>query len=132
MKIKIIKAEAEVREEDSRELKETVQSVINTIRNEGDKGVSEFTKKFDGIDIQKFILSGIEIEKRLSSLESTTKELIDTNISRIKKFAEFQMGMYKEMLLEVDNGGTVLGQRIILPLFAHDSFNISFVSRVLI
>ena len=113
MPIKIIKSETEIREEDSRELKETVQSVINSIRNEGDKGVSEFTKKFDGIDIKKFILSGIEIEKRLSSLESTTKELIDTNISRIKKFAEFQMGMYKEMLLEVDDGGTVLGQRII-------------------
>ena len=47
MPIKIIKAEAEVREEDSRELKDTVQSVINSIRNEGDKGVSEFTKKFD-------------------------------------------------------------------------------------
>ena len=113
MPIKIIKSETEIREEDSRELKETVQSVINSIRNEGDKGVSEFTKKFDGIDIKKFILSGMEIEKRLSSLESTTRELIDTNISRIKKFAEFQMGMYKEMLLEVDNGGTVLGQRII-------------------
>ena len=113
MPIKIIKSESEIREEDSRELKETVQSVINSIRNEGDKGVSEFTKKFDRIDIKKFILSGIEIEKRLSSLESTTMELIDTNISRIKKFAEFQMGMYKEMLLEVDDGGTVLGQRII-------------------
>ena len=58
MSIQIIKAETEVREEDSRELKETVQSVINTIRNEGDSGVSEFTKKFDGIDIKKFILSG--------------------------------------------------------------------------
>ena len=59
------------------------------------------------MDIKKFILSKEEIEKKISSLEPSTKELIDTNISRIKKFAEFQMGMYKEMQLEVDDGGTV-------------------------
>ena len=76
MPIKIIKTETEIREEDSRELKETVQSVINSIRNEGDKGVSEFTKKFDRIDIKKFILSGIEIEKRLSSLSQNCSAII--------------------------------------------------------
>lgn len=113
MSIKAIKAETEVTEEDSNELKATVQSVIQSIRNEGDKAVSEFTKKFDGIDLKKFLLSDSEIEKKISNLEPSTKELIDTNISRIRKFAEFQMGMYKEMQLEVDGGGTVLGQRII-------------------
>ena len=113
MSIKVIKSETEVGEEDSSRLKETVQSVISTVRREGDKGVSEFTKQFDGMDIKKFILSKEEIEKEISSLEPSTKELIDTNISRIKKFADFQMSMYKEMQLEVDEGGTVLGQRII-------------------
>lgn len=113
MSIKAIKAETEVTEEDSNELKATVQSVIQSIRNEGDKAVSEFTKKFDGIDLKKFLLPDSEIEKKISNLEPSTKELIDTNISRIRKFAEFQMGMYKEMQLEVDGGGTVLGQRII-------------------
>ena len=113
MSIKVIKSETEVGEEDSSKLKETVQSVISTIRREGDKGVSEFTKQFDGMDIKKFILSKEEIEKKISSLEPSTKELIDTNISRIKKFADFQMSMYREMQLEVDEGGTVLGQRII-------------------
>ena len=86
--------------------------MLHSIRTQGDEAIRNFTKKFDGVDIKKFLMTDDEIDRSLSSLNESTKEIIDNNISRIRKFAEFQMSMYRNMQLETDAGDTVLGHKI--------------------
>ncbi|MHB8361209.1 MAG: histidinol dehydrogenase [Thermoplasmataceae archaeon] len=100
-------------DEDTRTLNETVKKVLFDVRDRGDEAVREYTKKFDGIDLEKTRLTQEEIKSEIADVPEATKELIDTNISRIRKFAEFQMKMYRDMQLEVDEGQTVLGQKIV-------------------
>ncbi len=98
---------------DTKHLQDLVQSVLISVRDNGDKALREFTKKFDNLELQKFLLTREEIGSRISELDESTKEIIDNNISRIKVFAEFQRRMYKDMQIEVDDEETVLGQKIV-------------------
>jgi histidinol dehydrogenase/sulfopropanediol 3-dehydrogenase len=63
--------------------------------------------------MDRVLLTEEEIKSIIDAVPDDIKELIDTNISRIRKFAEFQLSMYKDMEIEVDGKETVLGQRIV-------------------
>ncbi len=99
------------REED--ELRSFVAEIISSVRKKGDAALKEYTSKFDKIELDSVVMSKDKISSILDRVSPETRELVDTNISRIRKFAEFQLSMYKNMALEVDEGGTTLGQKII-------------------
>ena len=47
---------------DVSELYEKVQSVLNDIRSDGDSALIEYTKKFDGVELDSFEVSEEEFE----------------------------------------------------------------------
>lgn len=67
----------------------------------------------DNVHLNKLRLEEGHIQERLQGLDPAAKELIDNNVRRIRRFAQFQLLMYRNMELKVDAGGVVLGQRVI-------------------
>ena len=113
MGVELIKGEIKSEPGSSDELSHLVSQVLSDVEKEGDSALRKYTAKFDGIDLTEFKLSESEIAEIISKVPEETKELIDTNIERIRKFCEFQRGMYKDMVFVTDDGETVLGQKIV-------------------
>ncbi len=113
MSIKYVKEEMVVTEQEESDLKKLISDVITEVEKNGDRAVKDFTKRFDKMDLDRIVMNEEEINEKIENLSEETKEIIDYNISRIKKFAEFQLSMYKDMYIETDNGEVTLGQRII-------------------
>ena len=113
MVCKQIKEELLETEREEEDLRKFVSEILSSVRKRGDSAIKEYTSTFDKVELDSIVMSKERISSILSQVSPETKELVDTNIARVKKFAEFQLSMYKNMALEVDDGGTTLGQKII-------------------
>ncbi len=113
MGTEIIKNESKGEPGGSEELSRLVSQVLSDVEREGDEALRKYTYKFDGVKLTKFKLSETEIEDIIAKVPAETRELIDTNIERIRNFCLFQKGMYKDMEFATDDGETILGQKII-------------------
>ena len=113
MGIEIIKKESNGEPGGSEELTRLVSQVLSDVEKDGDEALRRYTSKFDGVQLDSFKLSKKEIEEIISRVPAETRELIDTNIERIRNFCQFQKSMYRDMEFVTDDGQTILGQRII-------------------
>lgn len=75
----------------TRSLDETVNTVLQRVRAEGDKALQIFTKQFDGVDIDMPEVSADEIAGAASLVSAELKEAMATASENIKKFHEAQM-----------------------------------------
>ena len=91
----------------------TVSGVIEAVLREGDKAVRRYTEEFDKVKLEGFRLTQNDIDKKLKLLDPEVRKLIDKNHDRITQFAQFQLSMYRDMKMPVDEGQTVLGHRIV-------------------
>lgn len=113
MSCRIIKEETLETKKEEQDLIKLVSEILSKVRSNGDQAVREYTQKFDKVESDRVFMTTEEISSSINRVPSDVKELIDTNISRIKKFAEFQLSMYRDMKIEVDGNETILGQKII-------------------
>lgn len=113
MGIEIIKNELRSEPGSSDELSHLVSQVLSEVQKEGDSALRKYTSRFDGIELESVRLSADQIADLVSQVPEETRELIDTNIERIRKFCEFQKSMYSDMEFVTDDGETILGQKII-------------------
>ena len=111
--VQIIKGEARVRPVADGETEKLVARIISGVALEGDRAVRRFTLEFDKVELGKIRMSPKEIERAISRVDRETRDVIDTNLARIRKFAEFQMSMYRSMEISIDDGETTLGQTVI-------------------
>ena len=88
-----------------------VEKVIQDVRNKGDNAVRSYTKKFDNIDLDKFIVTKEEIKNAYRSVDKETIKALKFAKKNIELFAKRQMEQFKD--LEVKNKGVVLGQKVI-------------------
>ncbi|MEM4066458.1 MAG: histidinol dehydrogenase [Candidatus Micrarchaeaceae archaeon] len=109
----MIKEEIRETKEEEQELIKLVSEIVSKVRSNGDSAIKEYTSLFDKVELDNVLFTREEIASIIDLVPNEVKELIDTNISRIRKFAEFQLSMYKDMEMEVDGGETILGQRIV-------------------
>ena len=91
----------------------TVNEIIENVRTGGDSAVFDYTKKFDGADINRdnFIVSEEEIDEAYSLVSDRLVEIIRHSISNIKKYHECQL---RQSFFTTEDG-IMLGQRI-MPL----------------
>lgn len=66
---------------------EVVEPILNQVEKEGDKAVKEFTKKFDGVELDSLFINPNEIE---ISLSKEIKSAIDVAFDNIFKFHKAQ------------------------------------------
>ncbi|WP_372950306.1 histidinol dehydrogenase [Mariniphaga sp.] len=67
-------------------LYETVQTVLNEIKQTGDIALRKFTQKFDGVDLEDFRVTEKEIDEAKNQVNPELKKAIELASANIEKF----------------------------------------------
>lgn len=65
-------------------------SIIEDVRNRGDEALREYTKRFDGVDIEAFRVPQEKIEQAISGVDPDLSSAIDHAAKQIRDFHECQ------------------------------------------
>lgn len=76
---------------DNRAVLESVQTILNAVREHRDEALRSFTRKFDGVDITNFEISPEEWERGAASVEPLLKEAIIRAAQNIEAFHKGQL-----------------------------------------
>ena len=93
------------------EYEATVNDILNNVRENRDKAVFEYTKKFDGCDIDNnnVRVTETEINKALELVDPSLIEIMKKSAARIRDYHEKQK---RVSFFDTDSTGSILGQRI--------------------
>lgn len=93
------------------EYTQTVNEILINVRENGDKAVFEYTKKFDGADIDasNVLVTTEELEEAYDEVDDKLIEVMRKSISNIKDFHEKQKA---ETWIDEKANGTKLGQKV--------------------
>jgi histidinol dehydrogenase len=73
-------------EQPASNLDATVKAIFDNIQLNGDTAVSEYTKQFDSIEMNNFLLSESEIFEAIQQVDAALKSAIELAAANIKKF----------------------------------------------
>lgn len=93
------------------EYQDTVQEIVDNVRENGDKALFEYTKKFDKADINagNIKVTDAEIEEAYKEVDSHLVEVIRKALVNIKDFHELQK---QNSWFTTKENGTMLGQKV--------------------
>ena len=86
-----------------------VKDIIESVRQNGDQALKDYTEKFDGISLDDFKVSQAEIEEAFSQVDGKILEIIKEAAENIGSFHEKQL---RPSWMTTEENGTVLGQKI--------------------
>lgn len=95
-----------------RSLTETVQNIIDQVRERGDAALRDYSAKFDKTTPDKFEVSEHEIASALARLDPQTRKDSEFAIAQVKRFAQAQLATMQPLDIET-LPGVHLGHRII-------------------
>ena len=87
-----------------------IQHIVDAVRQFGDDAIRGFTKDFDGVLVEDFAVSGVELDRAQLQLSDELKIAIKVAKSNIEKFHRHQL--LQEKPLEVLDGVTCWRQSI--------------------
>lgn len=108
----IKRAHRQQTQDDQHQLQETVRSILEKVRQEGDRALAYYEKKFDHYETETFLVAHEEAVSARTKLPEDLVEEIDLSIARATSFARIQ----RESLLEFEREllpGQTVGQRLI-------------------
>ena len=93
------------------EYTQTVNEILINVRDNGDKAVFEYTKKFDGagIDASNVLVTTEELEEAYDKVDNKLIEVMRKSIANIRDFHEKQKA---ETWIDEKANGTKLGQKV--------------------
>ncbi len=91
-------------------VEDTVRDIIENVKQNGDKAVFEYCKKFDGADLKSLEVTEDEIKEAVNSVEPKFLRILEDAAENIRKFHTKQV-RNSFILNECD--GVVTGQKII-------------------
>lgn len=93
------------------EYTQTVNEILINVRDNGDKAVFEYTKKFDGADIDtsNILVTTEELEEAYDEVDDKLIEVMRKSIANIRDFHEKQKA---ETWIDEKANGTKLGQKV--------------------
>jgi len=97
---------------DSDSVMNIVNNIISDVKKNGDESLRQYTEKFDGVDLDDFLIKEEELKESLSKIEDDLVGSLKQAASNIRKFHQAQLP--QEWSMEVDEGITA-GQ-IVRPL----------------
>ncbi len=112
MSERIVKAEIPVTEADVRDLQQTVQSILERVKKEGDSAVRFYSNKFDRYDPPSFRIMPDEAAEAKNELPPAVVEELDYAIEHVGTFARAQRESIVEFEKEIAPG-VKMGHRII-------------------
>ncbi|MFL5742047.1 MAG: histidinol dehydrogenase [Flavisolibacter sp.] len=77
---------------DNRAVLESVQSILNGVRQHGDEALRSFTKKFDGFEPEQFEVSRVEMENADREISPELIKAIEQAKNNIETFHRKQLG----------------------------------------
>jgi sulfopropanediol 3-dehydrogenase len=101
--------EAESRATDQK-IKETVESILNHVRQHGEAAVRELSQRFDHWAPERFRLSQADIEQIMDSLPQQTIDDIQFAQAQVRRFAQAQRKALQDIEVET-LPGVILGHR---------------------
>ncbi|MDG6243635.1 MAG: histidinol dehydrogenase [Methanolobus sp.] len=88
---------------------ETVAAILKDVRHNGDAALRQYTRKFDGADIEAIEVTREEIDEAVASIDPELMKHLEFAASNIRKFHEAQMPQ-KIWFIEL-SPGIELGQK---------------------
>jgi histidinol dehydrogenase len=76
---------------DNRSVLESVQQILNAVKQHGDEAIRSFTKKFDGVELEDFFVTEEEVKKACDNLPAELKKAISQAQLNIEKFHRSQL-----------------------------------------
>ena len=107
---KIKEEEVFARNEPVSEVSGIVSEIINNVRENGDKALSEYLEKFDKVKLSEFKVSMAEITSALSKVEPEFLEILKEAEANIGAFHEKQV---RQGFMMTGKNGVILGQRVV-------------------
>jgi histidinol dehydrogenase len=96
----------------NKEVVSTVDSIISSIRTEGDKALINYSIQFDGVNatsMADLTVSKDELKEAFDTLASKEKEALSTAADRVKNYHQKQT---QQTWTYTESDGTTLGQKI--------------------
>jgi len=96
----------------NKDVANTVEEIINTIRSKGDKALIDYSIKFDGVKAKSMadlMISQEELEKSFNDLTDIQKNAITLAAERIKAY---HLKQNQQTWSYTEEDGTMLGQKI--------------------
>jgi len=96
----------------NKDVANTVEEIINTIKSKGDKALIDYSIKFDGVKAKSMadlMISQEELEKSFDGLGDKQKNAIKIAVERIKAY---HLKQNQQTWFYTDEDGTMLGQKI--------------------
>ncbi|MDF1672728.1 MAG: histidinol dehydrogenase [Vicingaceae bacterium] len=84
------------------QLTEGVNSIINDVKQNGDKALIEYASRFDGVELANLEVSAQEVEKAIEQTPQELKEAIHIAYSNIATFHKAQQ--FQEEVIETTSG----------------------------
>lgn len=107
---KIKEEEIFARNEPVAEVSGIVSEIINNVRKNGDRALSEYLEKFDKVVLDCFKVSEEEISYALSKAEAEFIDILKEAESNIRTFHEKQV---RHGFMMTGKSGVILGQRVV-------------------
>ncbi|MGL5151471.1 MAG: histidinol dehydrogenase [Clostridium sp.] len=108
---KIILKELSNREDsDNDEILKNVQLILSNIKDNGDKALKEYSKKFDGVDIENFLVTEEELSQAIVGVEEDFINAMNEAKENIEAYHKLQT--QRGYIITKENGA-YLGQRVI-------------------
>ena len=107
---KIKEEEIFARNEAVAEVGGIVSEIINNVKTNGDKALSEYLEKFDKVKLTDFKVSEEEITAALNKVEPEFLEILKEAESNIRAFHEKQV---RQGFMMTAKNGVILGQRVV-------------------
>ncbi len=79
--------------EDDGSIREQVLTIVNRVKQEGDKALFEFSLQFDKVELSKLYLDQKALQDIASNIPGDVKQAIDTAYSNIKRFHQEQINL---------------------------------------
>ncbi|MEA1993679.1 MAG: histidinol dehydrogenase [Euryarchaeota archaeon] len=89
-----------------------VREILRDVRKRGDTAVKEYTKKFDGVSLDKLKIEKNEIERAYKCTDKEVIVAMNTAAENIEKFAMKQLSQFTDFEEEIVSGATA-GQRVV-------------------
>ena len=90
---------------------EVVSQILNEVKNDGDKAVKKYTKKFDNLNLENTLITRKQVEEAYKKVNPKDIQSLKKAAINIKFFAREQFKTFKDF--EIKKNGVILGQKIV-------------------
>ncbi|KIL49983.1 histidinol dehydrogenase [Jeotgalibacillus soli] len=91
------------------EQRKAVQTIIDDVREQGDKAIKYYTAEFDGVQLDNLKVTDAEIDEAVTQIDERMLSILQEAANNIASFHERQV---QQSWMTTEENGTILGQKV--------------------